>query len=111
MLFYGSYVGKVVGKVMREHGCCMVNIDIRCYVIFREKFSKWTYKFIYHISLGWGGLKGVCVILNDKVGCFIFSVVDNEFYLFLRFGGLMCLFMMSVITCSSTLCFLCIWFL
>ena len=32
-------------------------------------------------------LEGGCVILNDKVGCFKFSVIDNEFHLFLRFGG------------------------
>ena len=30
---------------------------------------------------------GVCVVLNDEVGCFEFSVIDNEFYLFLRFVG------------------------
>ena len=29
----------------------------------------------------------VCVILKNKVGFFIFSVVDKEFYLFLRFCG------------------------
>ena len=32
MLFHGAYVGKVVGKVMRECGCCMANIGIRDYV-------------------------------------------------------------------------------
>ena len=29
----------------------------------------------------------VCVILNDKVGYFKFTEIDNEFYLLLRFGG------------------------
>ena len=32
-------VGKVVGKATRERGCCKANIDIRCYVIFRETFE------------------------------------------------------------------------
>ena len=52
MLFYGIYVGKEVGKATRERGCCMANIDMRCYVIFRETFLKWTCKFIYYIGLG-----------------------------------------------------------
>ena len=51
MLFYGTYVGKVIGKAMRERGCYMANVGIRCYVIFRETFSKCTCKFIYYISL------------------------------------------------------------
>ena len=44
-------------------------------------------KFVYDISLSLGVFVGVCVILNDKVGCFKFSVIDNEFYLFLWFSG------------------------
>ena len=51
MLFYGVYVGKVVGKATRECGCCMANVGIRCYVIFRETFTKWICKFVYYISL------------------------------------------------------------
>ena len=86
MLFYGTYAGMVVGKAKRECGCCMANVDIRCYVIFQETFSKWTCRFIYKISLGREGL-GEFVILNNKFRCFKFSIVDNEFYLFLRFGG------------------------
>ena len=34
-----------------------------------------------------GILGEVCVILNDEVGCFKFKVIDNVFYLFVRFGG------------------------
>ena len=34
MLFYDSYVGKVVGKATRECGCCMPNVGIRCHVKF-----------------------------------------------------------------------------
>ena len=52
VLFYGTYVRKVVGKVTRKCGCCMANIDIRCYVIFWKKFLKWICKFIYYIGLG-----------------------------------------------------------
>ena len=44
-MFYGIYVGNVVGKVTRECSCCVANVGIRCYVI------------------------------------------DNEFYMFLSFGG------------------------
>ena len=51
ILFYGTYVGKVVGKATRECGCCMSNIDIKCYVILRETFSKWRCKFMYYIGL------------------------------------------------------------
>ena len=51
MLFYGTYVGKIVGKATRECGCCIVNISIRYYAIFRETFSKWTCKFVYYINL------------------------------------------------------------
>ena len=36
MLFYGTYVRKVVGKATRECGSCMAHIDIKYYVIFRE---------------------------------------------------------------------------
>ena len=45
----------------------------------------------------------VWVILNDKVGFFKFSIINNEFYLFLSFGE----FNVSVynvgFNCSSTL--------
>ena len=85
-LFYGVCVGKVVGKVTRERGCCMANIGIRCYDIFRETFSKWTCKFVFYIIFV-RGVWGVYVILNDKVGWFKFWGIDNEFYLFLRFLG------------------------
>ena len=51
MLFHDTYVGKVVGNATRERGCCMANVGISCYVIFRETFSKWTCKFLYYISL------------------------------------------------------------
>ena len=40
MLFYCTYIGEVVGKAMRECGCCTANIDIGCYVIFREAFKR-----------------------------------------------------------------------
>ena len=30
ILFYGTYVGKVVGKATRECFCCVANIDIGC---------------------------------------------------------------------------------
>ena len=86
LLFYGTYVGKVVGKATKECGCFMANVDIKWYVIFREKLLKWTCKFICYIGLGLEVVRGCYVILNHKFGCFEFSVVDNEFYLFLRFG-------------------------
>ena len=38
MLFYGTYVGKIVGKATSEGGCCMANVGLRCYTIFRETF-------------------------------------------------------------------------
>ena len=66
MLFYGAYVGKGVGKATRECGCCMVNVGIRCYVIFQETFLKWSCKFTYYISLS-KGVGGVYVILNDEI--------------------------------------------
>ena len=67
MLFYSTYVGKLVGKVMRERGCCMANVGIRCYVIFRETISKWKCEFVYNTSLSLWGLGGVCALLptND----------------------------------------------
>ena len=51
MLFYGTYVGNVQSKATRERGYCMANVGMRCYVIFRETFSKLTSKFLYYISL------------------------------------------------------------
>ena len=51
MLFYGTYVGKVVGKATREGGCCMTNVGIRGNFIFRETLSKSTCKSISYISL------------------------------------------------------------
>ena len=88
MLFYGTCVGKVVGKAMRGRDCCMDSVGIRCYVIFQETFSKWTCKFVYCISLKGGGF---LMMRLDVFICFQGSV------------GLICLYIMLVITCLSTL--------
>ena len=64
MLFYGIYVGKVVGKATRECGCCMAKVGIRCYVIFREK--KYRY-ILVTFALGCNDL----VILS--ISCIYFS--------------------------------------
>ena len=37
MPFYGAYIRKMVGKATRDCCCCMVNVGIRCYVIFQKK--------------------------------------------------------------------------
>ena len=52
MLFYGTYVRDVVCKTTRDCDCCVANVGIRCYGIFRETFSKWiflgfSYIYIY----------------------------------------------------------------
>ena len=49
-LYYALSLYAVFWHLYRKGGrqsnesCCMANIDIRCYVIFREIFSKWTCK-------------------------------------------------------------------
>ena len=39
MLFYGVYVGEVVGKATRECGCCMTNVGIR-FMLFSKRHSR-----------------------------------------------------------------------
>ena len=40
ILFYGTHVGKVVGKATRECGCCLANASISSYVIFPEMYKQ-----------------------------------------------------------------------
>ena len=71
-------------------------------MLFSDKRSQNGYVNLYPtLVLGIFGGWGVSVILNDKVRCFKFSVIDNEFYLFLMFGGFNV--PVLVITCSSIL--------
>ena len=37
MLFYGTYVGKLIGKSTRECRCCMANVSISCYVSLQTR--------------------------------------------------------------------------
>ena len=53
-------------------------------MLFSERHSQNGHVNLY-ITLVW--VRGVCVILNNEVWGFKFSIVDNEFYLFLRFDG------------------------
>ena len=87
MLFYGPYVREVVHKETGGCSCCITNVRISCYVIFQETLSKYTCKSIHYVSLILESLGRVCVILNDEVWRFKFSLVDNESYLFLMFDG------------------------
>ena len=42
MLFYGTYVRKVVLKAARECGCRNTNVGISCYVIFRDNIESFN---------------------------------------------------------------------
>ena len=65
MLLYGSIVKKVISKPTRQRCGCITNVII--IFVFREAFSKRTYKFINYIVLVSVYFSGVGVILNDKV--------------------------------------------
>ena len=60
---------------------------VLCVTVFSERHSRNSYVTLRSTLLLFRGIfQGVCIILNDEVDCFKFSVLDNEVYLFLRFG-------------------------
>ena len=99
-MFYGAYVGDVVGKSTRECGCCMANVGIRCYVIFQEVLSKWTYRSIHYISLSLGEF-----VLFLTMRFEVLNLVSQimSFICFCGSVGLICLCKMLVLTCSFNL--------
>ena len=66
MVFYGTYVRKVVGKATRERGCCMTNVGIRCYVNTHTHTHTHTHTYIY-IYICVCVCVCVCVCLNKSM--------------------------------------------
>ena len=88
MLFYGTPVGKVVGKATRERSCCMTNVGVRSYVFSEISSVSSTEKDIDTrlMDSDWTAIDRLSIIWKsdptDKMKCsfFLAAVVSILLY-------------------------------